>query len=361
MDQPPIAQESQPGPAGQPDGGLPGPAGVPQAGSPTPAAPAAGASARPGWLALVSRFGVLIALVLLVVVFGALRPHVFFTTSNVQSIITLAAPTLVVALGLSIVLTMNDFDLSVGGMIGLGGSAAVVLMANEHIAWPVAILGGLALGVGFGLLNGLIVTISGASSFIVTLGMTSVMTGVEFLLTGEQTIYSGISPAYIKIGQGAFLGINYQVWIAIVLTVATYLFLHRTETGRYMFAIGNSPGAARLAGIRMRQLRTAGFAIAAFTAAVAGILITAQGASSTPQAGTPYLLPSYAAVFLGSAVFWPGRFNVPGTVVGVLFLGVIQTGLSMLGLSTAMVNIVEGAVLVIAITLSRLDRRMAGS
>src|SRR6202044_699360 len=106
MDQPPIAQESQPGPAGQPDGGLPGPAGVPQAGSPTPAAPAAGASARPGWLALVSRFGVLIALVLLVVVFGALRPHVFFTTSNVQSIITLAAPTLVVALGLSIVLTM---------------------------------------------------------------------------------------------------------------------------------------------------------------------------------------------------------------------------------------------------------------
>jgi len=322
------------------------------------------AEANPKWtvtgpLAVISRYGVLIALVLLVGVFAAIRPEVFLTADNTRSILTLAAPTLVLALGLTVVLTMNDFDLSVGAMVGLGGAFAVVLMTGAHLVWPLAVVGGLAIGLLIGLGNGLLVTVTGASSFIVTLGMTSVITGIEFLLTKQRVIFSGLAPEYVRIGQGTFLTVNYQVWIALVLSVVVYVFLHRTEAGRYMYAIGNSPGTARLAGIRINRMRTVGFMAAALGAAIAGILLTAQGASSTPQAGISYLLPAYAAAFLGSAVFKPGRFNVPGTVVGVLFLGVIQTGLDMLGLSTAVVNIVEGAVLVLAIALSRLDRNLS--
>jgi ribose transport system permease protein len=128
-----------------------------------------------------------------------------------------------------------------------------------------------------------------------------------------------------------------------------------------MYAVGGNPEAARLSGVRVTPLRVLGFVLVGVTAAVVGILITSVSGSYSPNGGTSYLLPAFAAAFLGAAVFRPGEFNVPGTVVGVLFLGVIQTGLIMLDFETYVINLVQGGILITAVLISRLGERSAAS
>ena len=123
-----------------------------------------------------------------------------------------------------------------------------------------------------------------------------------------------------------------------------------------MYAIGGNIEAARLSGLRVRRLRLAGFVIMAVCSALSGILLTSQAGQSTPDVGLPYLLPVFAAVFLGSTAIKVGRFNIVGTLVGVLFLQVISTGLIMLELKPAYVNIVQGGILAASVLLARLGR-----
>jgi ribose transport system permease protein len=186
-----------------------------------------------------------------------------------------------------------------------------------------------------------------------------VLTGVEFGLTNQDTVYDGIPSGFTQIAQGEFLGLSNQIWIAAVIALVIWLLLDRTELGRFMYAIGGNPEAARLSGVRVLRLRMLGFIIVGLAGAVVGILLISQSASYAPNGGTSYLLPAFAAVFLGAAVFRPGEFNVLGTVVGVLFLGVIQTGLTMLDLDTWVINLVQGGILIAAVLISRLGMKRA--
>jgi ribose transport system permease protein len=279
---------------------------------------------------VLARYGVVIAFAVVILVFSLAKPHIFPTWNNWKSIFTTAAPPLILAVGLTVVLAMQDFDLSFGAMIGLVGGA----------------------------LNGYLIAFLGGSSFIITLAMGTVLTGIEFAFTKQATIFSGVSPDYVKIGAESYiLGLSNQIWIAVVVAAVLWALLDRTEVGRYMYAIGGNPEAARLSGIRTRTLRLVGFTIVGLTAAIVGILLTSQGGSYTPSAGTSYLLPAYAAAFLGANCFRPGEFNVPGTVVGVLFLGAISTGLTILNLQTYLINLVQGGILVAAVLLGRLGQR----
>ena len=138
------------------------------------------------------------------------------------------------------------------------------------------------------------------------------------------------------------------------MALLLWVLLDSTEVGRFMYAIGGNQEAARLSGIRTRTLRISGFVIVAFTAADRrDILISSQGGRLHAQRRLPYLLlPAYAGAFLGAACFRPGEFNMPGTVVGVLFLGTIATGLTILNLQTYLINLVQGAILIVAVLLS---------
>jgi ribose transport system permease protein len=327
------------------------------AGSVDPASP--GVRRRDGFRVqrLLTRYGLLIAFVIVIAVFGALKPSIFLTIENLKSVITIAAPLVILSVGLTVVLVMGDFDLSLGAMTGLGGAAAVVLM-TEGSNYIVAIVVALLLAVAVGLVNGILVAYLRGSSFIITLALTNVLIGVELLFTGGKSITGGLDHNYLNIGQTTPLfGLNTQVYVAAAVALVVGVLLAKTEIGRYMYAVGNSAEASRLAGLRTRELRTLGFIIVALSATVAGILLTSQAGASTPQQGASYLLPAFAGAFLGSAVFKPGQFNVAGTVVGVLFLGTVQTGLTIMNFSTAVVNIVQGAILVAAILLSQFDRR----
>jgi ribose transport system permease protein len=312
---------------------------------------------RPSVPAAFPQFALLAALLLVIGVFGALRPDSFLTIDNAKSILNTAAPLLVVGLGLTVVLVMQDFDLSVAGMIGLGGAIAVVLMAHGT-PWGLAIVIALLAGAAGGLLNAFLIAYLGGSAFVITLAMSTVFVGLEFAVTSQKTIFDGIPDGYANFAQShIFLDLPAQVFIAAGLAIVVWLLLSQTEVGRYMHAIGGGPEAARLSGIRTREIRSLGFVIAGVLAVATGILLTSSAAASSPQMGTPFLLPAFAAVFLGSAAFKVGQFNAPGTVVGVIMLGVIQNGLTMLALSTAVINIVQGAILASAILLSRIGQR----
>ena len=308
---------------------------------------------------ILARYGLLVAFAVMILAFSLAKPDAFPTWDNAKSILTAAAPALIVAAGLTVPLVMQDFDLSFGSMIGLAGGAAVVLMADHSWAWPAAAIVALLLGLAVGFANGFLIAYLGGSSFIITLAMGTVLVGLEYVFTDQKTIFAGVAEGYVKIGQGEFLGLNNQIWIAAGIALILWVLLDKSELGRYMYAIGGNPEAARLSGVRIRRIRLIGFVIMAVSAAIVGILLTAQAASSVPNTGVPYLLPAFAAVFLGSAVFRPGEFNIPGTVVGVLFLGVIQTGLTMLQLQTYVVNLVQGAILIVAVLVSQLGQRTA--
>jgi ribose transport system permease protein len=306
---------------------------------------------------IIAQYGVLVAFVLTVVAFSLARPNTFPTIDNLKSILETAAPAAIVALGLTVPLVMKDFDLSFGSMIGLSGGAAIVMMSQHHAGWGVAIAVALGLGVAAGVVNGFLVAYLGGSSFIITLAMGTVLTGVEFAFTGQATIFSGASHGFTSIAQGSFLGFSNMVWIALAVAVLLWVLLDLTETGRYMYAIGGNPEAARLSGLANSRLRMVGFVLVALSGAVVGLLLTSNSGSYTPNFGTSYLLPAYAGAFLGAAVFRLGEFNIPGTVLGVVFLGVIQTGLTMLSLQTYIINLVQGAILVTAVLLSRLGQQ----
>jgi len=303
-------------------------------------------------LQILSRYGVIVAFALMILVFSLARPHTFPTVTNLKSILTFAAPQMIVALGLTVVLVMQDFDLSIGSMVGLADGAAVALMVYHGVPWPLALALGLGLGVGAGLVNGFLVAILRGNSFIMTLAMATILTGVEYVFTDQAVVFQGVSQGYVNIGANSTLGFSNQVWIALGVALALWALLDTTESGRYMYAIGGNPEAARLSGIRTRTLRVSGFVIVAFAAALVGILLSAAGAGYTPNPGQYLLLPAYAGAFLGAACFRPGEFNIPGTVVGVLFLGTIETGLTLLNLQTYMINLVQGAILIVAVLLS---------
>jgi ribose transport system permease protein len=306
------------------------------------------------WLA---RYGVLLVFLIVFAVFAVLKSSVFLSGDNLKAILQQSAPLGIVAFGLTVAFVMREFDLSFGAMAGLASAIAAVLMSQHGIDWRVAVLLALAAGVVAGSVNGLLVAYAGASSFVVTLAIGTVLTGLEYSVTGQKTIFENVPADYINVGQGTFLGINYQVFVALAVFLGTWFLLDFTERGRYMHAIGGSPDAAYLSGINVRRLRLMGFVLVGLAAAVAGILLGAQGGGSSPNSGAPLLLPAFAAVFLGSAAFRPGEFNVLGTLLGVLFLGVIQNGLTLLNASPAVINIVQGSVLASAVLLTVLDRR----
>ena len=336
--------------------------GSPRQDAGSPGSPVASSGTRALGLAqrILFRYGLVVAFLIMVAFFSLVRPHVFPTGDNAKSILEECAPPGILAIGLTAVLVMNDFDLSFASMLGLGSGLITILIINHHVGWVAAVIIALLVGVVGGVFNGFLIAVLGGSSFIITLAMGTVLTGVEYAFTGEKDIFVGFPSGFTKVAQdNSLLGINNQVWIATAIAIIGWITLEKTEIGRFMYAIGGNSEAARLAGVRVRTLRILGFVIIAICAVISGVLITSLGGSYTPNPGPPYLLPAYAGVFLGAAAFRPGQFNILGTVVGVLFLETIQTGLTMLNLSTWVINVVQGGILITAMLLSRLGEKMA--
>ena len=268
---------------------------------------------------------------------------------------TAFTPLLILSVGLTVVLAMGDFDLSFGAMVGLAGGSAAALIVNHEVNWVVTILLVLVMAVAVGVANGFFVAYLNASSFVITLAAGTILFGIETLWTNNRSISGLDVQAFLDLDEIKVIqNLRLPFFIALGFFFLIWLMLDRTELGRYMYAIGGNPEAARLAGIRVARIRTFGFIVVAVAAAIVGILLAANIGGSRSDLGTTFLLDAYAAVFLGAAVFRPGQFNAPGTLVGVVFLRTVEVGLLQMQIDNSWINISKGLILVFGVLLSQL-------
>lgn len=313
------------------------------------------------WVGAMARYGVLFALVGCVAFFAS-QEDKFRTYDNFQTTLEGAAPLLMMALGLTVVLVMGDFDLSVAGTVAVSSAVIIASLVRTDIPWGLVILLALLVALVIGAINGFLVAYIGTPSFITTLASGVMLSGVELAVTGPGTTFitggDQIPRAYRDLGVGEpLLQIKSPVWIAIGLAILLWLLLAKTEVGRYMYAIGGNPEAARLSGIPVKLLRASGFVAVAACALVAGLVSSARTGSHVSNVGTSLLLPAFAAAFLGATLSKRGQFNVFGTVVGAVFLQVVESGLTFMGYDQDVKNIVKGGILIAAMLLGRVGAR----
>ncbi len=303
------------------------------------------------------RYGLLVAWAAIIALFGFLSPESYFTWLNFSTMFSSQAILVVLTLGLIIPLTAGDFDLSVASTMVL--SAMTVAVLNALHGWPVGvtIVVALALGLIIGLINAAFVLYFRIHSLIVTLGTSTFINGAVLWFSGSQTI-GGVSDNLVnwviveRIG-----GISLSFFYALALAAGLWYFLEFTSPGRRLLFVGRGREVARLSGIAVDRVRMLSFMGSGVIAAFAGVLYAGTTGSADPLSGLTYLLPSFAAAFLGATSIVPGRFNPLGSVVAVYFLVSGINGLTILGVDTYVQNLFYGGGLLIAVSLSQLVRK----
>jgi len=298
-----------------------------------------------------SNISAVYVLVLLVAVFGWLQPDTFLTSTTLASLLSDQAITALVAVGLVIPLAADLFDLSIAGAVALSAVTSASLAARHGQSTSVAITVAIAIGLGVGLFTGLLVTGIGISSFIATLGMGSILAAFANAVSAQQVII-GLPSGFVALGSNQLFGVRWVVWIVLVIAVVVWFFLEHMPAGRHLYAIGDNLEASRLNGLRVDALRVAALAACSTIAAIAGVLATAGVGAGSSQTGPAYLLPAFAAAFLGSTQLKAGRVNVWGTVLAVYVLAVGVKGLELTGAPFWLSDFFNGAALLVSVGLA---------
>jgi ribose transport system permease protein len=306
---------------------------------------------------LAERYALLAVWGLTCVVFGILRPDTFLTTSNFSTIFGSQAILVVLTLALLVPLTAGDYDLSVAATMTLACMVTAILNVNHgwSIGW--AIVAALAVGLAIGAVNGAIVVLLSIDSLIVTLGTQTFIAGVVLWISNSQTI-SGVSDSLINaVVVNRFLGIPLEFYYGLALGLAIFYVFELMPLGRRLLFVGRGRSVARLSGIRVARLRFGAFVVSGVISAFAGVLYCGTLGSADPTSGLSFLLPAFAAAFLGATTIMPGRFNPLGSIAAVYFLVTGITGLQLLGVQTFVQQLFYGGALVLAVALSQLARR----
>jgi ribose transport system permease protein len=299
------------------------------------------------------RFGVVVLLAVIVVVFSIVNNDIFPTERNLQNVFGSNSVLMLAALGSMIPLMVGEFDLSIGNVIGLT-TVTTALLPGEHgfsVWWTLAV----AIGIGLviGLVNGILITKIGISSFIATLGVGTVTSGVSLYASGGRILFAGIPPGLKSFGQGFWFQIPILTVVAGAFAVLLWYITEHTPAGRRLYAVGMGRDAARLSGVRTDRYVIVAFVVSATMAAFAGFLEVGRVGSGGPLIGPEFLLPALAACFLGATTIRPGRFNVLGTVVAVVLVAIGINGLALNGAPDWLIPVFNGLVLLAAVGLSR--------
>jgi len=302
-----------------------------------------------------SRYGTILSLVLLIIIFSAGRPEVFPSVRNMLNILNQVSILGIIAVGLTVCMVVGLFDLSIGAMATFGGYFAARFLAeidSDSVLVVLAVMiAVIVLAMLIGMLNGFLIARLGISPIVETLAMSFIVTGLILGISGSRTVNpSEITMTFQWIGQGRIFGIPNAVLILTATAFVLWLFLEHTQSGRNMYALGGNKEAARLSGISFTRYALMGMAIAAACAALGGMVAGANLGSGRPQGvGETYLLNAFVAVFIGASTLKPGKFHILGTAIGVLLIGVINNGLSTLGVPTFWQYIVQGTILILAL------------
>jgi ribose transport system permease protein len=276
--------------------------------------------------------------------------------ANGVNVLNQASLAMIIAGGLTIAVIVGELDLSIGFAASMEGVLVTGLIVHTGLPIPVAILVVILVGALIGLLNGLVVTKARVNSVIATLGMGTIIVGLNFAYSSGVPIVAGVPEAFLNISLGRFHGIPHNIIVMVVVLGFLWFLVERTSVGQSIQAVGGNPAAARLSGINVDGIKILGFVLSGVCAAITGILLAARLGSGTTSAADTYLLTAFAAVFLGSATLRDGEFHVFGTFIGVLIIAVGFNGLAMFGAPTWTQFVFQGAILIVAVGLSSLGR-----
>jgi ribose transport system permease protein len=291
------------------------------------------------------------------IIFSLWVPDRFPQLATAKQILNANALIALAALSITIPLAARVFDLSFAFTMSLSGVAAAHFVA---VGQPllVALALGVATGLAIGVINAVVVVVMRIDSFIGTLATGSLIASLITMATGDTPILDiKLGGGFAKIGQTDFGGITLPVLYAIVVALAIWYLLEHTATGRRLYATGFNPDAARLAGVSVERLRFMSLVASGGLAGVAGIVLASTIQSGSPTGGTPYLLPAFAAAFLGATQLKHGRFNAWGTIIAVLLLGTGTTGLALANAPQWAANMFVGVVLIASLAVTGIQRR----
>lgn len=317
-----------------------------------------GARARSSIRGVAERWSLLLAFVGAFAFFSVARPNSFLTWDNARAILDDSSVLCVLAAGVTVILVIGEFDLSVGFVAGLSGAAAVSVMAFHGWGSGAAVAVALGAGAAAGIASGVAVAHVRIPSFIATLAVGSIAAAIELAIT-KTAIFEGLSSSYVEIATTRVWTIPLRAIIAAVAVLALLILLRATVFGRHAAAVGDNPAAARLAGVPVERVRVLGFMLAGLSAGLAAVLVTSSASQYYPNLGTGYLLPAYAAAFLGLSLGGGLRFNILGSYVGVLLLATVTTGLTMMNQPSWVAALVQGVVLLVAVAGVSIRRRGA--
>ena len=309
---------------------------------------------------IASNFGVLSIAVVFVVLFAffSVQTDSFLTSNNLVNVLRQVAPTVVVAVAMTFVITTGAIDLAVGSIVGLTAASLAIFAESGNPI--VALVLTLLMGAGIGAINGALTAYGKLQSFIVTLAALTAVRGVALLITdGYSTpITSGF---LLPLGNGKFLGLYTPTWIAIIAVLGGWYVFTQTRFGRYIVAVGSNAESLRRSGIDIRRIQMAALTLTGLFAGIAGVLTASRLASGSSNSGTMFELEVITAVVLGGTSLMGGRGSIVGSAIGALTLGIISNGLVLLRVDVYWVPIVQGIILVVAIFAnSKLFSRIVG-
>ncbi|MFB5763113.1 ABC transporter permease [Paenibacillus medicaginis] len=323
-------------------------------------------------LNLLFRYGAVVVIIGVIAYFSLTLPY-FFTYDNLTDILGSIAIVTFVAIGVTLSLIVDGFDLSVGSTVSLTTVASASLMIWYEQPVYIVILVSLAIGAVIGLLNAFMIVKLRIPDLLATLAVMYIVSGVHKTYAQGYTIYNHMqfpdgtkapgemALSFLLLGQGRWLGLPFSVVLLITTVILVHVFLTYTKYGRQMYVTGGNEEAARLSGIKVKKVRTLAYVASGLFAAIAGILYASRVGSGQIDAGAPLLMEAVAAVFVGFSVLGAGKPNVIGTFVGSILIGVLVNGLTMMNVQYFAHDIIKGIVLVLAlsVTFYVLNRRRA--
>lgn len=309
------------------------------------------------------KYGTLLTIALLIIIFTALNPA-FLDTSNIINILRSISIVTIIAIGVTISLSVDGLDLSVGSTASLANVIVISMFVWYGQNTFVALVAALAASLIVGLFNSFMIVKVKIPDMILTLATMFIIQGVALTYSKGATVSQNmvmpdgsyatgqISELFSKIGQ-----VPWIIIIMLVIVVIVHLFLNYTKHGRYMYVIGGNEEAARLSGIPVNKYKVLAYLLSALFAAIGGIVLASRVMTAEVNAGGPYLMDAVAAAFIGLSVLGSGKPNAFGTFIGAVLIGILSNGLVMLSVPYYSMDIVKGAVLALALALTYYKRK----
>lgn len=303
---------------------------------------------------LLQKLAPFLSLIALFVGLWIASPH-FFTAVNLSSVVRQTAVINIMALGMTLVIVSGGIDLSVGAILAFSGVTGTMAMAAGQPVW-VGVLVGVACGLAWGAVNGLLTVWLRIPPFIVTLGTLGVARGLTLIISGGLPV-SGLPKELAFLGDGTIAGVPFVLFVLFVCAVVTHLLLHSTKLGRYTYAIGSNKAAAVYAGIPVGHYTIAVYAISGMLTGLAAMIEASRLMTGQPTAGQAYELQVIAAVVIGGGSLTGGEGSVIGTLIGAFIMGLLSNGSDLLGISPYLQQAIIGAIIILAVALDEARKR----